>query len=36
MNVGGTAITLTMIFAGLAGSGILGVITSGGGVSAIN
>jgi hypothetical protein len=36
MNVGGTAITLTMIFAGLAGSGILDVITSGGGVSAVN
>jgi hypothetical protein len=30
MNVGGTAITLTMIFAGLIGSGILAVITSGG------
>src|SRR5436853_7778869 len=28
MNVGGTAITLTMIFAGLSGSGIFGVITS--------
>ena len=34
MNVGGTAITLTMIFAGLIGSGILAVITSGGGASA--
>lgn len=30
MNVGGTALTMTMIFAGLIGSGILGVITSGG------
>jgi len=36
MNVGGTAITLAMIFAGLVGSGILGVITSGGGVFAVN
>lgn len=36
MNVGGTAITLTMIFAGLTGSGILGVITSGGGASAVS
>src|ERR687888_688194 len=31
MNIGGTALTMTMIFAGLIGSGILGVITSGGG-----
>src|SRR5207253_9423993 len=30
MNVGGTAITLTMIFAGLIGSGIFSVITNGG------
>lgn len=30
MNIGGTALTMTMIFAGLIGSGILGVITSGG------
>ena len=29
MNVGGAATTLTMIFAGLIGSGILSVITSG-------
>ena len=35
MNVGGTAITLTMIFAGLIGSGILGVITSGASASAV-
>ena len=35
MNVGGTAITLTMIFVGLSGSGIFGVITSGGGASAV-
>ena len=34
MNVGGTALTMTMIFAGLIGSGILGVIISGGGSSA--
>ena len=31
MNIGGTALTMTMIFAGLIGSGILGVISSGGG-----
>ena len=31
MNVGGAATTLTMIFAGLIGSGILSVITSGAG-----
>lgn len=36
MNVDGTAIILTMIFAGLAGSGILGVITSGSGASAVS
>jgi hypothetical protein len=36
MNAGGTAITLTMIFAGLTRSGILGVITSGGSASAVN
>ena len=36
MNVGGTAITLTMIFAGLIGSGILAVITSGGSASAVS
>ena len=30
MNIGGTALTMTMIFAGLIGSGILGLITSGG------
>src|SRR5438874_13183408 len=35
MNVGGTAITLTMIFAGLIGSGIFSVITSGGSSSAV-
>jgi hypothetical protein len=29
MNVGGAATTITMIFAGLAGSGVLGVILSG-------
>jgi len=33
MNVGGAATTLTMIFAGLIGSGILSVITSGAGTS---
>ena len=32
MNVGGAATTLTMIFAGLIGSGILSVITSGAGI----
>jgi uncharacterized membrane protein SirB2 len=31
MNIGGAATTLAMIFAGLAGSGILGVILRGGG-----
>ena len=36
MNVGGTAITLTMIFAGLIGSGILAVITSGGSASVVS
>ena len=36
MNVGGTTITLTMIFAGLIGSGILGVITSGGSTSVVS
>ena len=35
MNVGGTVITLTMIFAGLIGSGIFNVITSGGSASAV-
>jgi hypothetical protein len=35
MNVGGTAIAITMIFAGLMGSGILGVITAGGSASAV-
>jgi hypothetical protein len=35
MNVGGTTIAITMIFAGLMGSGILGVITSGGSASAV-
>src|ERR671930_791921 len=34
MNIGGTALTMTMIFAGLIGSGILGVIISSGGSSA--
>jgi hypothetical protein len=34
MNIGGTALTMTMIFAGLIGSGILGVITGGGGSNA--
>jgi hypothetical protein len=33
MNVGGAATTLTMIFAGLIGSGILSVITGGGSTS---
>ena len=33
MNIGGAATTLTMIFAGLIGSGILSVITSGPGAS---
>jgi hypothetical protein len=33
MNVGGAATTLSMIFAGLIGSGILSVITSGPGTS---
>jgi hypothetical protein len=36
MNVGGAATTLTMIFAGLMGSGILSVITSGGGASSVS
>jgi hypothetical protein len=36
MNVGGTTVTMTMIFAGLIGSGILGVITSGGSPSAVS
>ena len=35
MNVGGAVITLTMIFAGLIGSGIFSVITSGGSSSAV-
>jgi hypothetical protein len=35
MNVGGTAIAITMIFAGLMGSGILGVITNGGSATAV-
>ncbi len=35
MNVGGTAVAITMIFAGLMGSGILGVITGGGTASAV-
>jgi hypothetical protein len=35
MNVGGTAVAITMIFAGLIGSGILGVITGGGSASAV-
>jgi hypothetical protein len=30
MNVGGAAVTLMMVYAGLAGSGVLGVIASGG------
>ena len=30
MNVGGATVTLTMIYAGLVGSGIIGIITSGG------
>jgi hypothetical protein len=30
MNIGGAATTITMIFAGLAGTGIIGVILSGG------
>jgi hypothetical protein len=36
MNVGGAATTLTMIFAGLIGSGILSVITSGPGTSSVS
>lgn len=36
MNVGGAATTLTMIFAGLIGSGILSVITSGPGASSVS
>src|ERR671922_892383 len=36
MNVGGAATTLTMIFAGLIGSGILSVITSGAGASSVS
>jgi hypothetical protein len=36
MNVGGAATTLTMIFAGLIGSGILSVITSGAGTSSVS
>jgi hypothetical protein len=36
MNVGGAATTLTMIFAGLIGSGILSVITSGVGTSSLS
>src|SRR5919197_4118302 len=36
MNVGGTATTLTIIFAGLMGSGILSVITSGAGTSSVS
>jgi hypothetical protein len=30
MNIGGAAVTLAMIYAGLAGSGMLGLIASGG------
>jgi hypothetical protein len=30
MNIGGASVTITMIFAGLVGSGILAVIASGG------
>ena len=30
MNVGGATVTLTMIYAGLVGSGIMGIIMSGG------
>ena len=36
MNVGGAATTLTMIFAGLVGSGILSVITGGGTSSSVS
>jgi hypothetical protein len=36
MNVGGAATTLTMIFAGLIGSGILSVITSGPSTSSVS
>jgi hypothetical protein len=36
MNVGDAATTLTMIFAGLIGSGILSVITSGAGASSVS
>ena len=35
MNVGGTAITLTMIFAGLIGSGVFNVIISNGSASSV-
>jgi hypothetical protein len=36
MNIGGTALTMTMIFAGLIGSGILGVIINGGSASTVS
>ncbi|MEO9364045.1 MAG: hypothetical protein ABI348_09110 [Nitrososphaera sp.] len=35
MNVGGAAVTLMMVYAGLAGSGVLGVIASGGGTAGL-
>ncbi|AIF82816.1 hypothetical protein NTE_00738 [Candidatus Nitrososphaera evergladensis SR1] len=34
MNVGGAAVTLMMVYAGLAGSGVLGMIAGGGGANA--
>lgn len=33
MNVGGVSITLSMIYAGLVGSGIIGIVLSGGNIS---
>ena len=35
MNIGGTTLTMALIFAGLIGSGILGVITSGASASSV-
>ena len=35
MNVGGAAVTLMMVYAGLAGSGVLGVIAGGGGAAGL-
>ena len=33
MNVGGASITLSMIYAGLVGSGVIGILLSGGNIS---